>query len=134
MAKQRTDSERRARQCERLARLLRVLHCILGPGRWDAESLANELECSTRTIHRLLQTLTVANVIVPVPNGSDRFPLSGTITRACTVTFVGGPRDGQTVQRTAVLTFNGTQIATMTVGDRTFDVDLKNRQRGPGRP
>ena len=79
-------------------------------------------------------TLTVANVIVPVPNGSDRFPLSGTITRACTVTFVGGPRDGQTVQRTAVLTFNGTQIATMTVGDRTFDVDLKNRQRGPGRP
>lgn len=62
MAKKRTDAERRARQCERLAKLLRVLQCILGPGRWDVESLAKELECSTRTIHRLLQTLSMAGV------------------------------------------------------------------------
>jgi hypothetical protein len=79
-------------------------------------------------------TLTVTNVVVPVPNGSDRFPVSGTITRQCTVTFDGGPRDGQTVTRTAVLTFSGSETATMTVGDRTFDVNLRNRHRGPGRP
>lgn len=79
-------------------------------------------------------TLTVTNVVVPVPNGSDRWPVSGTITRACTVTFDGGPRDGQQVQRTAVLTFNGTQTASMTVGDKTFDVDLKAHRRGPPRP
>lgn len=60
--KQRTDAERRARQCERLSRHLRVLRLILGPGRWDSEALARELECSTRTVHRILQTLTMAGV------------------------------------------------------------------------
>jgi len=60
--KQRTDAERRARQCERLSRHLRVIRLILGPGRWDSEALARELECSTRTVHRILQTLTMAGV------------------------------------------------------------------------
>ena len=78
--------------------------------------------------------LTIAGVVVPVPNGTPRFPLSGTITRQCRVTFNGGPRDGQTVERTAVMTFNGTSTATLTVGDKTFDVDLTNRHRGPPRP
>lgn len=59
---QRTDADRRTRQAERLSRHLRVLHCILGRGRWDAEALAAELECSTRTVHRILQTLTLAGV------------------------------------------------------------------------
>ena len=58
----RTDAERRVRQSERLSRLLRVLHCIMGPGRWDADALARELEVSPRTIHRLMQTLSMANV------------------------------------------------------------------------
>ena len=62
MAKERTDAERRLRQCERLSRLLRVLHFISGPGRWDADALAKELECSRRTIHRCLQTLSLAGV------------------------------------------------------------------------
>lgn len=62
MAKKRTDAERRARQCERLARLLRVLHIILGPGRHDSKTIANELECSERTVFRDLQALGVAGV------------------------------------------------------------------------
>jgi hypothetical protein len=60
--KERTDSERRARQSERLSRLLRALRCILGPGRWDAESLARELEVSPRTVHRIMQTLSMSGV------------------------------------------------------------------------
>lgn len=62
MARKRTDAERRIRQCERLGRLLRVLRCIMGPGRWDADALANELQCSPRTVYRLLEALTYAGI------------------------------------------------------------------------
>lgn len=60
--KQRSDADRRVRQCERLGRLLRVLHLIMGKGGWDANTLAAELECSKRTVYRLLQTLSLAGV------------------------------------------------------------------------
>ncbi|MCA9235861.1 MAG: HTH domain-containing protein [Planctomycetales bacterium] len=58
----RSDADRRVRQCERVARSLKVLQCIMGPGRWDAEALAQECECSTRTIQRHLQVLAMAGV------------------------------------------------------------------------
>ena len=60
--KQRSDADRRIRQCERLGRLLRLLHLIMGKGRWDAGTLAEELECSRRTVYRLLQSLSLAGV------------------------------------------------------------------------
>ena len=60
--KQRTDADRRVRQCERLGRLLQMLHLIMGKGRWDANTLAVELDCSKRTVYRLLQTLSMAGV------------------------------------------------------------------------
>jgi len=58
----RTDAERRVRQSERLGRLLRTLRLIAGPGRWDADALARELELSRRSVHRILQTLSMAGV------------------------------------------------------------------------
>jgi len=79
-------------------------------------------------------TLTVSNVVVPVPHGDEHYPLSGSITHQCTITFDGGPKDGQTVTRTATVTFNGTATASVTVGDKTFDIDLKTRHRGPQHP
>jgi len=52
--KQRPDAERRLRQAARLADHLRLLQLLLGRGRWDYKTLADELECSERTIRRRL--------------------------------------------------------------------------------
>lgn len=62
MAKKRTDADRRVRQSDRLARVLRVLQLIQGTGPWTAPSIAKELECSERTVYRDLQTLAVAGI------------------------------------------------------------------------
>ena len=62
MAKKRTDAERRVRQSDRLARVLRVLQLIQGPGPWTAPAIAKKLECSERTVYRDLQTLAAAGV------------------------------------------------------------------------
>jgi AraC-like DNA-binding protein len=62
MAKHRRDAERRVRQADRLARVLRVLQLIQGHGRWTAETIAKELDVSERTVYRDLQTLTAAGV------------------------------------------------------------------------
>jgi hypothetical protein len=60
--KERTDAERRLRQSERFSRVIRTLRCIMGPGRWDTEALARELEVSHRTIHRIMQILEMSGV------------------------------------------------------------------------
>lgn len=62
MAKKRTDAERRVRQSDRLARVLRVLQLIQGTGPWTAQGIAKELECSERTVYRDMQTLSAAGV------------------------------------------------------------------------
>ena len=62
MAKKRTDAERRIRQSDRLARVLRLLQLIHGPGQWNAPALAKKLNCSERTVFRDLQTLRAAGV------------------------------------------------------------------------
>ena len=68
---------------------------------------------------------TVDSVIVPVPRTWDSWPTSGTITREVHVVIV--TLEGETVERDriAVLEFNGTQFATLTLnGTDTFEVDL----------
>ena len=62
MAKKRTDADRRVRQSDRLARVLRVLQLIQSSGPWTAPRIAKELECSERTVYRDLQTLAAAGV------------------------------------------------------------------------
>lgn len=58
----RTDADRRARQAERLGRILRVLRLISGRGGpWDAAAIAKELEVSERTVFRDLACLEAAN-------------------------------------------------------------------------
>ncbi|REJ91805.1 MAG: WYL domain-containing protein [Planctomycetota bacterium] len=58
----RTDADRRIRQADRWATTLRILYLLLGRGKWDLQSLAEEFECSARTIRRHLNVLEYAGV------------------------------------------------------------------------
>ena len=58
----RPDRERRARQANRMARILGVLRLIQSRGRWNAAGIAAELGCTVRTVYRDLQTLEFAGV------------------------------------------------------------------------
>lgn len=58
----RADADRRLRQADRLARIMRVLQLLQSRGRWNAKSIAQELECSERTVHRDLTVLELAGV------------------------------------------------------------------------
>ncbi|WP_337175144.1 HTH domain-containing protein [Paludisphaera sp.] len=62
MEKRRSEADRRARQSQRLARVLRVLGLIQERRGWDLESLARELDCSKRTIQRDLDVLEACGV------------------------------------------------------------------------
>jgi hypothetical protein len=80
----------------------------------------------TRT-HNMSSTSVITNVVHPVPRTDDAWPLSGTITRNVTIDVVNGPNGDVTKSRTVVITFNGTNVVTMMVGNETFDVDLSTR-------
>lgn len=61
--KKRPETDRRVRQSERLARVLRVFQLIHSRGGpWNAPSIAKEIDCSERTVYRDLQVLTMAGV------------------------------------------------------------------------
>lgn len=61
-SRKRTDTERRLKQADRVARSLRILQLISGRGRWNIQDLAAELECSERTVYRDLEVLELAGV------------------------------------------------------------------------
>ncbi len=58
----RPDRDRRVRQADRLARILRVLELIQSRGRWTTRAIAEELECSERTVYRDLDVLRFAGI------------------------------------------------------------------------
>lgn len=58
----RPDSDRRIRQSERVARVLRVLSLIQSRAKWNAKLIASELQCSERTVYRDLEVLEFAGV------------------------------------------------------------------------
>lgn len=63
MSKGRSESDRRAKQIQRLGRVLKVLRLIQDRhGRWDLPSLARELGCSTKTVQRDLLALEEARI------------------------------------------------------------------------
>ena len=80
----------------------------------------------TRT-YDMSSTSVIEDVIHPVPRTDDTWPLSGTITRDVTINVINGPDGDVTKSRTVVIAFDGTSLATMTVGGETFEVDMSTR-------
>jgi hypothetical protein len=89
-------------------------------------------ENGTRT-YEMFGTSSIENVVHGVPIEDNPYPLSGSITRDMTVLIIGGKNDGETHSRLAVITFNGTQFATVTVNGETYEIDLA-AAKGRGRP
>jgi predicted DNA-binding transcriptional regulator YafY len=57
-----SDADTRIRQADRLAKPLRILHCVqAGPG-WNKSRFAEEFECSERTVERFVDVLKYAGV------------------------------------------------------------------------
>jgi hypothetical protein len=89
-------------------------------------------ELGTRT-YAMTGTIAYDNLVVPVPGSDAQWPLSGTITRQVVVTITNGPNGDETIERTVVITFNGTQYATISVNGEVAELDLATRHgRFPG--
>ena len=94
-------------------------HTINGTGT-SAQMRSRHTDAGERT-YSMSSVATYTDVVVPFPRTRGAWPLSGTITRTIVATREG---DGATHTRTTTTTFNGTRFATLTVGERTFTLDL----------
>lgn len=74
----------------------------------------------------------VDNVVLPYPRTEDAWPVSGSVTGH--VVFDGaGPDGSESGEVDSVVTFDGTQFATVTVNGETMTIDLSQRgMRGFG--
>ena len=74
----------------------------------------------------------IRDVVVPSPQTDDGWPLSGTITRRMegTATRAG---EVEPIDVTSLVTFNGTSMVEVEIGDETFEIDLATQHRGFGR-
>jgi hypothetical protein len=69
----------------------------------------------------------IDDVVRAVDRQAQPWPLSGTITRHVEIEIENGPNGDESRERTTVLTFNGTQYATLTVDGEEYEVDLAAR-------
>lgn len=58
----RPETDRRLRQADRLARIMRTLQLLLSQARWNARDIAAEQECSERTVYRDMEVLELAGI------------------------------------------------------------------------
>ena len=80
----------------------------------------------TRTYHTS-DVVAFANVVVKLPRSQNPWPMSGTVTRQ--ISGTGGVVAGSTtrtfsVTKTVTITFNGTRLVPMMVGNVAFTLDL----------
>jgi hypothetical protein len=78
--------------------------------------------------YEMSSTSVITNVIRGVPRKDNPYPLSGTITRNITVEIVNGKNGDETRTKNVVVTFNGTQFASMTIDGEELEVDLSARK------
>ena len=110
---------------------------VNGSGSEEITRSRHSDELGTRT-YEMSGTSSIVDVVHGVPLEGNPYPLSGMITRNMTVSITGGAGGDETRTRSVVVTFDGTQFATMTVDGETFEIDLAVRdgQRpmrgGPG--
>ena len=98
-----------------------------GTGSGEVTGSQHTDEHGTRS-YDMSSSVIIDAVVRGLPREENPWPLSGTITRTVTVTITTA--DGVvTRERTAVLTFNGTQFATLTISghDGVYEVDLAAR-------
>lgn len=79
-----------------------------------------------RTYHTA-DTVTFASVVVKLPRSQNPWPLSGTITRQISGTgsvVAGTTTRSFSVTKTVTITFNGTRLVPMMVGNVAFTLDL----------
>lgn len=77
----------------------------------------------TRTFEMDAQA-TIQDVVRAVDRVAQPWPLSGTITREWQIVIGNDGIDDVVRTRTVIITFNGTQYATLTVDGETYEVDL----------
>lgn len=88
-------------------------------------------ENGTRT-YEMTGTSAMMSVVRAVDRAAQPWPLSGSISRDLTVQVTNGPNGDVSRTRSTVLTFNGTQFATLMVDGEEFEVDLAARDGDRG--
>ena len=99
---------------------------VNGTGRGEV-SRSKHTDADGARTYDMSSTSVIEDVIHPVPRTDDAWPLSGTITRNVTINVINGPNGDVTRTRTVVITFNGTDMPSMTVDGEPFEVDMSTR-------
>lgn len=98
-----------------------------GTGSSEVERTRVSDEHGTRS-YDLSSSMVVDAVVRAVDKVASPWPLSGSITRMVRVEIVNGPNGDEVRERTAVITFDGTQYATLEIDGEVYEVDLAARQ------
>ena len=98
-----------------------------GTGSGSVQGSRHSDESGDRS-YDMSSTSVITDVVRGLPRADNPYPLSGTITRNISITIVNGPNGDETRTRTVVITFNGTQFATLTINGETVEVDLAARE------
>ncbi|MEJ7811119.1 MAG: hypothetical protein WKG32_11970 [Gemmatimonadaceae bacterium] len=103
-------------------------HIINGSGS-TSNSRSRHTDAGAARSYSMSSSMTIVDLVIPVPRAADSWPLSGAITHQVAASRDRAQGDPQSRTRTATVTFNGTQFVPLVVGDRTFTLDLATGKR-----